>query len=102
MYTLAYLALGAVFVAFGVPVALMAACGLAQLRLAREPGPCAFALPASSGLALGLALYVRSGASDLGALLAQVLVYWAAGAFAGSAAGWAAVYAGRYRREGRP
>lgn len=102
MYTLACLALGAVFVAFGVPVALMAACGLAQLKLAQKLNPCAFALPASSGLALALALYVRAQASSLEALLAQVLVYWAAGAFAGSAGGWAAVYAGRCRREGRP
>lgn len=102
MYTLAYLAIAAVLVAFGVPVALMAACGLAQLKLAQTLNPCAFALPVSSGLALALSLYVRSQASSLEALLAQVLVYWAAGAFAGSAAGWAAVYAGRYRREERP
>lgn len=55
------LALAGLVVAFGVPTALMAACGLALLA-------------------------------------AQVLVYWAQGAFAGSAAGWAAVYAARYRR----
>lgn len=92
------LALAGLVVVFGVPTALMAACGLAQLRLAQRLNPCAFALPASSGLALGLALYVKSRQSGLALLAAQVLVYWAQGAFAGSAAGWAAVYAARYRR----
>ena len=102
MYSLTCLFIGAVLVVFGVPVALMAACGLAQLRLAQKLNLCAFALPVSSGMALGLALYVRSVQSGWRVLLAQVLVYWAAGAFAGAAAGWAAVYAGRCRREERP
>ena len=92
------LALAGLVVVFGVPTALMAACGLAQLRLAQRLNPCAFALPVSSGLALGLALYVRSAQSGWRVLLAQVLVYWAQGAFAGSAAGWAAVYAARYQK----
>ena len=51
-----------------------------------------------AGLALGLALYVRSTLSGWGVLAAQVLVYWGQGAFAGSAAGWAAVYAARYQK----
>ncbi len=92
------LALAGLVVVFGVPTALMAACGLAQLRLAQRLNPCAFALPVSSGLALGLALYVRSAQSGWRVLLAQVLVYWAQGAFAGAAAGWAAVYAARYQK----
>ena len=71
---------------------------LAQLRLAQTLNPCAFPLPVSTGLALGLALYVRSTLSGWGVLAAQVLVYWGQGAFAGSAAGWAAVYAARYQK----
>lgn len=98
MYSLTCLFIGAVLVVFGVPVALMAACGLAQLRLAQKLNLCAFALPVSSGMALGLALYVRSVQSGWRVLLAQVLVYWAQGAFAGSAAGWAAVYAARFQK----
>lgn len=93
-----YLALVGLVVVLGVPIALMAACGLAQIRLAQRLNPCAFALPVSSGMALGLALYVRSAQSGWRVLLVQVLVYWAQGAFAGSAAGWAAVYAARYRK----
>ncbi len=98
MSGVSYLALVGLVVVFGVPTALMAACGLAQLRLAQRLNPCAFALPASSGLALGLALYVKSRQSGLALLAAQVLVYWAEGAFAGSAAGWAAVYVARYQK----
>lgn len=102
MSGVSYLALVGLVVVFGVPTALMAACGLAQLRLAQRLNPCAFALPASSGLALGLALYVKSRQSGLALLAAQVLVYWAEGAFAGAMAGWAAVYAARYqKRKGR-
>ena len=101
MYEIPYLALAGLLVTFGVPVALMAACGLAQLRLAQRLNPCAFPLPVSSGLALGLALYTRSTLSGWGVLAAQVLVYWGQGAFAGSAAGWAAVYAARYCRTQR-
>lgn len=101
MSGIAYLALAGLVLVLGVPTALMAACGLAQLRLAQRLNPCAFALPVSSGLALGLALYVKSRQSGLGLLLAQVLAYWTEGAFAGSAAGWAAVYAARYRRMGQ-
>lgn len=97
MTGMAFLALIGLAVVLGIPVALMAACGLAQLRLAQRLNPCAFALPVSSGLALGLALYVRSRQSGLALLAAQVLVYWAQGAFAGAAAGWAAVYAARYQ-----
>lgn len=98
MTGMAFLALIGLAVVLGIPVALMAACGMAQLRLAQRLNPCAFALPVSSGLALGLALYVRSVQSGWRVLLAQVLVYWAQGAFAGSAAGWAAVYAARYQK----
>ncbi len=65
---------------------------------AQALNPCAFPLPVSTGLALGLALYVRSTLSGWGVLAAQVLVYWGQGAFAGSAAGWAAVYAARYQK----
>ncbi len=96
MYVLAYLLLAVLLLAYGVPIALMAVCALAQLRLAGRLNPCAFALPAASGLALGLAVYVKSTASGWGALAGQVLTYWAQGAFIGAAAGWAAVYAGRF------
>ena len=96
MYQIPYLALAGLLVTFGVPVALMAACGLAQLRLAQRLNPCAFPLPVSSGLALGLALYTRSTLSGWGALAGQVLTNWTQGAFIGAAAGWAAVYAGRF------
>ena len=36
MYQIPYFALAGLLVTFGVPVALMAACGLAQLRLAQD------------------------------------------------------------------
>ena len=39
MYQIPYFALAGLLVTFGVPVALMAACGLAQLRLAQTLNP---------------------------------------------------------------
>ena len=98
MYQIPYFALAGLLVTFGVPVALMAACGLAQLRLAHTHKPGAFPQPLYTGLALGVAQYLRSTQSGWGVLAAQVLVYWGQGAFAGSAAGWAAVYAARYQK----
>ena len=96
MYVLAYLVFGVLLLAYGVPIALMAVCALAQLRLAGRLNPCAFALPAASGLALLLAVYMKSTASGWGELAGQVLTNWTQGAFIGAAAGWAAVYAGRF------
>jgi len=76
MYQIPYFALAGLLVTFGVPVALMAACGLAQLRLAQTLNPCAFPLPVSTGLALGLALYfLRDRREALAAVYLVFCVY---------------------------